>query len=204
MIGVAVPVRTIEADREPVADGVKITEIWQLAPGTSEPPQLSLSEKSPELVPAMEMEKATGTVPMFVAVSINGALGTLIGPAGKDNVGRLNVIAGTTFTCIGTVIVWLRIGAEIHTIAEAKTAKRLARNHFIGASRKSSALSNGQPCPKLPHHLMQKYGTRHLTAAESCSASQRRDDYGCVAAMVMFSMLMLSGNPGPLGFSTSE
>jgi hypothetical protein len=44
-----------EAMRVPMAEGVKVTLIVQLAPAATEPPQVSLSLKSPEFAPVTGM-----------------------------------------------------------------------------------------------------------------------------------------------------
>jgi hypothetical protein len=51
----ALLVRVNEAVRVPLAKGVKVTLTVQFPPATKEPPQLSLSLKSPEFAPVMGM-----------------------------------------------------------------------------------------------------------------------------------------------------
>ena len=51
----ALLVRVKVAVREPVAEGVKVTRIVHCAPAATEPPQLSLSPKSPAFTPVTGM-----------------------------------------------------------------------------------------------------------------------------------------------------
>jgi formate-dependent phosphoribosylglycinamide formyltransferase (GAR transformylase) len=59
------------AERAPVALGVKVTEIVQLALGASELVQPLLSMKSPAFVPVTAMlEIVRGVVPLFVSTTL--------------------------------------------------------------------------------------------------------------------------------------
>src|SRR5882762_441666 len=67
----ALSVMLIEAVRLPAAPGVKVTLMVQLAPAATELPQLSVSAKSPVLVPVMAMlETFSAPAPLLVRVTV--------------------------------------------------------------------------------------------------------------------------------------
>ena len=64
-----------EAVREPVAEGVKVTLIVQLAPAATLVPQVFVCAKSPLLVPVTAMlVMLSAAVPLFVSVTVCAAL----------------------------------------------------------------------------------------------------------------------------------
>jgi len=71
----ALSVTLMAADRDPVAPGVKVTLIVQLADAANELPQVLVSAKSLALVPVMVMlVMASALVPPFVKVTVLAAL----------------------------------------------------------------------------------------------------------------------------------
>ena len=72
---VALSVIATEADRLPVAEGVKVAEIVQLAPAASEVPQVLLWLKSAALVPVIATPAMdSAAVPEFETVIVWAAL----------------------------------------------------------------------------------------------------------------------------------
>jgi hypothetical protein len=65
--------------RDPIAAGLNLTETVQVAAAASDPVQVLVKVKSPELAPEIvKLLKTSVAVPVFVAVTVSGLLVVLI------------------------------------------------------------------------------------------------------------------------------